>query len=298
MPINWFPGHMNRARREIGVAIRKVDVVIELVDARLPISSRNPLLAKLAEGKPVLTLLSKSDLADPDATEAWLESWDGPRPLPLVMGDHKGVRLVLQRCRELAPNRGGPGKTLRTMVVGIPNVGKSTLINSLTGRRIAKVGDRPAITRRAERFELDTDLSIFDSPGVLWPKLDDQEGARRLAASGAIGEMAFEPIDIAGWAVCFVAARYSEALAARYKLEEALPEILAQTSAEPGDTSRAVGLLEAIGRKRGALRPGGHVDLDRAADLFLRDLRGGKIGRISFERPADLLRDPTPSSPA
>jgi len=287
MPINWFPGHMNRARREIAAAIRKVDVVIELVDARLPISSRNPLLAQLAKGKPVLTLLSKSDLADPTTTEAWLEVWSGPRPLPLVMGDHRGVRLVPKRCRELAPRRGGPGKTLRTMVVGIPNVGKSTLINSLTGRRIAKVGDRPAITRRAERFELDSDLSIFDSPGVLWPKLDDQVGAKRLAASGAIRETAFEPIDVAGWAACFLAARYAEALAARYKLEEELPVILERTSADPEDSSRAVEILESIGRKRGALRSGGHVDLDRSADLFLRDLRGGKIGLISFEEPAD-----------
>lgn len=291
MPINWFPGHMNRARREIGDAIRKVHVVIELVDARLPISSRNPLLAELAKGKPVLTLFSKSDLADPKTTAAWLEAWNGERPLPLVMGDHKGVKQVLRRCRAMAPLRGGPGKTLRTLVVGIPNVGKSTLINSLTGRRIAKVGDRPAITRRAERFELDSDLSIFDSPGVLWPKLNDQEGAKRLAASGAIRETAFEPIDVAGWAACFLAKRYAAALAARYKLEDELPAILAQTSDDPQDTTRAVELLEGIGRKRGALRSGGHVDLDRAADLFLRDLRGGKLGPISFETPLDHARE-------
>ncbi len=288
MPINWFPGHMNRARREIGEAIRRVDVVIELVDARLPMSSQNPLLAALAKGKTILTLFSKSDLADEAVTKAWLDVWPGPKPLPLVMGDHKGVRQVLKRCRELAPHRGGPGRTLRTMVVGIPNVGKSTLINSLTGRRIAKVGDRPAITRRAQRFELDSDLSIFDSPGVLWPKLDDQIGAHRLAASGAIRETAFEPIDIAGWAVCFMAERYAAALADRYSLEEALPIILEETSADVADLSRAIALLEAIGRRRGALQSGGHVNLDRAADLFLRDLRGGKIGNLSFEAPDDF----------
>ena len=286
-PINWFPGHMNRARREITAAIQKVHVVIELVDARLPHSSRNPLLHQLAAEKPVLTILAKADLADPETTAAWLDAWPGERPLALTMGDHKGVRAVLERCRELAPSRGGPGRTLRTLVAGIPNVGKSTLINTLIGRRIAKVGDRPAITRQAKRFELDSDLSIFDSPGVLWPKLDDQEGAKRLAASGAIGAAAFEPVDVAGWAVCFLAERYRAALVARFKLEDEVDEIIRSTSDDPDDASRAVALLEAIGRTRGALRSGGHVDLDRAADLFLRDLRGGKIGAISFERPED-----------
>jgi ribosome biogenesis GTPase A len=278
---------MNRARREIAAAIQKVHVVIELVDARLPHSSRNPLLHQLSRGKPILTILAKADLADPETTEAWLDAWPGKRPLALSMGDHKGVRAVLKRCRELAPSRGGPGRTLRTLVAGIPNVGKSTLINTLTGRRIAKVGDRPAITRQAKRFELDSDLSIFDSPGVLWPKLDDQQGAKRLAASGAIGAAAFEPVEVAGWAVCFLAERYRAELVSRFKLEGEVGEIIRSTSEDPSDASRAVALLEAVGRKRGALRSGGHVDLDRAADLFLRDLRGGKIGAISFERPED-----------
>lgn len=287
MKINWFPGHMNRARREIADAVAKSDVVIELVDARLPHSSRNPMLEELAREKPVLTLLTKSDLADPEVTAAWIEAWEGPRPLAVVVTERRSVKSVPARLRELAPHRGGAGRTLKALVVGIPNVGKSTLINTLTGRRIAKVGDRPAVTRRAQRVELDHDLSIFDSPGVLWPRLDDQEGARRLAASGAIGENAYEPIDIAGWAVCFVATTYPEALAARYDLAGELDAILATTSDDPGDATRAVTLLEAVGRRRGALRSGGHVDLDRAADVFLRDLRGGKIGAISYERPGE-----------
>jgi len=291
MQINWFPGHMNRARREIAAAISKADVVIELVDARLPRSSRNPLLESLAKAKPILTVLAKTDLADPETTRAWLSAWSGDPPLALAMNDARAVRAIPTRCRRLAPRRGGPGRTLRTLVVGIPNVGKSTLINSLIGRRIARVGDRPAITRRAERFELDADLSIFDSPGVLWPRLDDQEGARRLAASGAIGEAAFEPIDIAGWAVCFLAARYREALAERFGLEDELERILRSTSNDPADATRSVALLEAVGRRRGALRGGGRVDLDRSADLFLRELRAGRIGAISFERPDDFVDD-------
>ena len=288
MTINWFPGHMNRARREIASAIKKSDVVVELVDARLPRSSRNPLLGQLAEAKPVLTLFTKSDLADESVTQEWLDAWEGPRPLDLVMTDQRSVKRIPARCRELAPNRGGPGRTLKILVVGIPNVGKSTLINSLTGRKIAKVGDRPAVTRRAQRVELDHDLSIFDSPGVLWPKLDDQEGARRLAASGAIGENAFEMLDVAGWAVCFVADRYPELLAARFDLGDEVDEIIARTSPDREDATRSVELLEAVGRRRGALRSGGHVDLDRAADVFLRDLRAAKVGAISYERPSDV----------
>lgn len=287
MPIHWFPGHMNRARREIETALAQVDVVIELVDARLPLSSSNPLLAKLAAKKPIQTVLSKADLADARTTEAWLEAWPGERPLALSVIDARSVRPLLARCRALAPHRGGPGRTLRTMVVGIPNVGKSTLINSLTGRRVAKVGDRPAITRHAQRVELDRDLSIFDSPGVLWPRLDDQEGARRLAASGAIGEAAFDRIEIACWAVLFVARRYAAELAERFALADELAKILAATSDDPRDGSRAVALLEAVGRKRGALRAGGRVDLERAAEAFLRELRAGKLGGISFETPAD-----------
>jgi ribosome biogenesis GTPase A len=287
MPINWFPGHMNRARREIAAAVQKVDVVIELVDGRLPHSSRNPLLHQLAQNRPILTILAKADLADPETTRSWQNAWAETSPLALTMGDHKGVRAVLERCRALAPNRGGPGRTLRTLVVGIPNVGKSTLINTLTGRRIAKVGDRPAITRQAKRFELDSDLSIFDSPGVLWPKLDDQQGAKRLAASGAIGTAAFESVDVAGWSVCFLAERYAAEFVARFGLEDEFDDVMHSTSDDAEDASRAVALLEAVGRKRGALRAGGHVDLDRAADLLLRELRGGKIGAISFERPDD-----------
>ena len=290
MPINWFPGHMTRAREEIAAAIKQVHIVIELVDARLPISSRNVLFGKLARGKPLLTLFTKSDLADPRATKAWLDVWSGPRPLALIMSDPTSVKRVPARCRELVPNRGIPGRTLRAMVVGIPNVGKSTLINTLVGRRVAKVGDRPAITRQAQCVELGAGLSIYDTPGVLWPKLDDQEGARRLAASGAIGENAFELVDIAGWAICFVAERYRAKLAARYKLDNQVEEVLARTSPDPADASRGIELLEVVGRRRGALSSGGHVDMHRAADLFLRDLRGAKLGAISYERPSGDTR--------
>jgi ribosome biogenesis GTPase A len=274
MTINWFPGHMNKARRELATAIARIDVVIELLDARLPESSRNPLLRELRGDRPCISVLNKSDLADPHVTAAWLRSIEksgGVLALEMAASQPGAVRAIPRLCNELAPHRQSPGKSVRCMVVGIPNVGKSTLINALVGRRIAKVGDQPAVTKRQQLFHLDGGISLSDTPGVLWPKLEDQEGAYRLAASGAIRDTAFEYLDVADFAVRFLARRYPEKLAARFKLREL-----------PSESHR---LLEAIGRSRGFLQRGGIVDLERAAETLLRELRSGKIGRISFEEP-------------
>jgi ribosome biogenesis GTPase A len=277
MTINWFPGHMNKARRELSEALRQIDVVIELVDARLPRSSQNPMLETLRGDIPCLTLLNKADLADPVATASWLEVLDrepGRRAIEISADQAARVRGIPGRCRELAPQRRGPGKTVRCIVVGIPNVGKSTLINSLVGRRVAKVADRPAVTQRQQLVHLDKDIRLADTPGVLWPKLEDQQGAYRLAASGGIRETAFDVMDVAVFAARFLAERYPGALLERYKLE-ALAD-------EPLD------LLESVGRKRGFLRKGGVVDVERAGEVLLRELRSGELGRISFERPDDF----------
>ncbi len=277
MTINWFPGHMNKARRELAGALARIDVVIEVLDARLPRSSRNPMLAELRGDTPAIPLLNKSDLADPQVTEEWLAALSeeaGTRALSISATDSADARRIPGLCKTLAPHRRGPGKTVRCMVVGIPNVGKSTLINTIVGRRIAKVGDQPAVTRQQQKFHLDGGVSLSDTPGVLWPKLADQNGAYRLAASGAIRETAFEMRDVAFFAALFLAERYPEPFAARYKLD---------TIPESGPA-----ILEALGRKRGFLKRGGVVDEERAADILLRELRGAKIGRISFERPGDF----------
>ena len=274
MTINWFPGHMNKARRELADALGRIDVVIEVLDARLPRSSRNPMLGELRGDKPGICVLNRGDLADPARSRAWLEHFERSEDTACIEATATSagsVRGIANLCRRHAPHRRGPGKTVRCMVVGIPNVGKSTLINALLGRRIAKVGDQPAVTKRQQRFQLDPQLSLFDTPGVLWPKLEDQLGAYRLAASGAIRDTAFEYLDVAAFAARFLATDYPELLRERFKLD-ALPE---------DDTA----LLEAIGRKRGFLRRGGIVDLERAAEVLLRELRAGTIGRVSFETP-------------
>jgi ribosome biogenesis GTPase A len=280
MTINWFPGHMNKARREISAAMGQTDVVIEVLDARLPFGSGNPMLAELRGDRPCVRVLNKADLADADVTRQWLAEMRGDetvRALAVRSTVAADVRAIPALCRELVPGRSGPGKPVRALVVGIPNVGKSTLINSLKGRRVAEVANRPAVTRRRQRVDLDLGFSLSDTPGVLWPKLEDQTAAHCLAATGSIGEAAFDPFDVALFALVFLRDRYPRILAERYKLDA--------LEGEPQE------LLEGVARARGFLLRGGRLDIERAADVFLRELRSGKLGRISFERPGDP-RDP------
>jgi ribosome biogenesis GTPase A len=274
MKIEWYPGHMAKAKRQITEAMPKVDVVIEVLDARLPISSANPMLEKLRGQKPCIKVLNKSDLADPEVTDLWVAYFDqqeGVKAIPVEATKRPSAGHIPKLCRRLAPNRGVPGKTLRAMVVGIPNVGKSTLINTLAGKKMARVGDRPAITTCPQQIDLRNGIHLSDTPGLLWPDIRNQKSAYRLAASGAIGDGAMDYESVALFAAEHLMSQYPEALAARYKLSE-LPE-------------NASALIDYIGRKRGCLIAGGHVDLLRASELLLRELRAGMIGRVSLEIP-------------
>ena len=279
MTIRWYPGHMGKALEEIQELIKKVDVVIEVLDARLPYSSANHKLAAIRWNKPWIKVLNKHDLADPAVTKAWVRDFEkqsGMRALPMSAKKHADTKPLIRLCQLLAPKRGKPGLPVRTMVVGIPNVGKSTLINTLAGKSMAKVGDRPAVTTTTQRIDLHNGVVLSDTPGVLWPDMSDQEGAYRLAASGAIGDNAMDYTEVGLFAGEYLLKRYPALLQERYALTE-LPE-------SPYD------LIEAVGRRRGLLATGGVVDQHKAAEALLRELRAGKIGRISLEEPEKRLK--------
>lgn len=277
MAIEWYPGHMTKARREIREALAIVDVVIEVIDARLPRSSSNPLLQKLRGVKPCVKVLNKQDLADPLVTREWVKHFEaeaGVLALPIEAKNRHEAGQVLRLCQKLIPHKGVPGRTLRVMVVGIPNVGKSTLINTLAGKKIARVGDKPAITTCKQQIKLANHIVLDDTPGILWPDLRDQLGAFRLATSGAVGANAFDAKEVAYFALAYMLERYRTPLSQHYPL--------AATESNPET------LLGEIGRRHGCLLSGG-IDLTRAGDFFLRALRAGKYGRLSLERPGDIV---------
>lgn len=274
MTISWYPGHMSKALEQIGELIRKIDVVIEVVDARLPFSSANHQLTELRRGKPLIKLLNKHDLADPLVTKAWVRAFQqqaGIRALPMTAKKPAEVKTLLRLCRQLAPKRGNPGFPVRVMVVGIPNVGKSTLINTLAGRSLAKVEDRPAVTTVTQRIDLHNGIVLADTPGLLPPELSDRDGAFRLAASGAIGDIAVDYPVVGLFTGEYLLRRYPALLQERFGLQSLPPS--------------ADDLLLEVGRRRGCLVAGGEVDRNRAAEAFLRELRAGKLGRVSLEEP-------------
>ncbi|WP_027351530.1 ribosome biogenesis GTPase YlqF [Halotalea alkalilenta] len=306
--LGWFPGHMNKARRQIKEALPAIDVVIEVLDARLPYSSANPMLAELTRHKPVLKILSRADLADPRLTEAWCAHFDAQpntQALAMVTSDQRALKKIPALCRDLA-GQVRADRDVRVMVMGIPNVGKSTLINNLAGRKIAKVGNEPAVTKRQQIVRLDNGIALTDTPGVLWPKIEDQASGYRLAASGAIRDTALDYLDVATITAAELARRYPEALKARYKLTE-LPAYVApvEVGEIEADGPRKIDLqalagfdgqaiIAEIARKRGGLKSGGVLDLHRGAEVLLHELRDGKLGRLSLESPEDI---PAPGGP-
>jgi ribosome biogenesis GTPase A len=279
MPIQWFPGHMHLTRQAIAERVKQIDVVMELLDARLPGSSANPLLADLTGHRPRLKLLNKQDLADPAGTTAWL-AWYNAQPdtraLALDASDTAPAQRLVEACRALAPHRGGMAKPLRVLVCGIPNVGKSTLINTLMGKRATKTGDEAGITKVEQRLALASDVYLFDTPGMLWPRIIVPKSGYHLAASGAVGRNAYDEQEVALELLQALKRHYPARLQERYKVDDAAVAL-------PDEA-----LLTEIGRRRGALQSGGRVDLQKAAELLLHDFRAGHLGRITLETPAEF----------
>ena len=280
--IQWFPGHMAKTRRLMKENLRNVDVVIELLDARIPRSSRNPEIEKLTEGKPLVTLLNKSALADPDATERWMAHYKKKGGICLAIDcvSGKGLEKLMPAIRSLLAEKierynqkGMTGRKLRAMVVGIPNVGKSSLINRLCGNKKAKVENRPGVTLAPQWVSTTMGLDLMDMPGVLWPRFDDRETGENLAITGAIKDDVVE-IETMAIALCGkLRHRYPALLATRYKFSP--EEITDLTDAE---------LFAFIGKKRGFLISGGEINEERTANMLLDEFRAAKIGRITLDK--------------
>ena len=282
MSIQWFPGHMHLTKKAITERIKDIDVVIELLDARLPGSSANPLLAELTGHKPTLKVLNKQDVADPARTEAWLAWYNAQsdtRALALDASEPAPARKLIDGCHLLAPNRGGMAKPMRVLICGVPNVGKSTLINTLSNKRQAKTGDEAGITKLEQRITLADDFYLWDTPGMLWPRISVIESGYNLAASGAVGRNAYDEELVALELLRRLQTRYAAQLEARYKLGLA-PAAL---TAMPDDA-----LLEAIGRKRGAVMTGGRVNVQKSAEIVMTDFRTATLGRVTLETPEEF----------
>ncbi|PIE44248.1 MAG: ribosome biogenesis GTPase YlqF [Gammaproteobacteria bacterium] len=274
MSIHWYPGHMHKASKEMAKVLPQVDIIIELLDARIPYSSANPFIEKLREDKPSLKLISKSDLADPAITQLWQDYFDHHNQTKAFAIDNRQLdrsQRIFEACFNLAQHKANKEKTIVAMITGIPNVGKSTLINNLAGRHIAKTGNEPAVTKGQQRIKLENGITLLDTPGILWPKVENEHGSYRLAVTGAIRDTVVNYDDVAFYAAEHLITHYFSLLTERYKL--------ASTTTDP------LTLLEQIGRQRGCLRAGGQVDLERVSTVFINELRTGTIGSISLETP-------------
>ena len=281
--LSWFPGHMTKTRRMITAYIQNMDAVCEILDARIALSSRNPDVDELTAGKPRLVVLNRVDQADPGETRRWAAYFRGKGYAVLEVNAKGGagtaqfaaaVRELLRDKLAAWADRGQVGRTVRIMVLGIPNVGKSTFINKVAHRKTARAEDRPGVTRSKQWVPVDSTLELLDTPGILWPRFDDPEVGKRLAFTGAIKDDVVDMEELACCLMDYLSRRYAPVLAERYKIE-----------VEPEDSG--YDLLEKAGRKRGFLMRGAQVDTQRMARVLLDEFRGGKLGRFTLETVED-----------
>ncbi|MFD0943307.1 ribosome biogenesis GTPase YlqF [Savagea faecisuis] len=278
MTIQWFPGHMAKARREVSEQLKLVDIVFELVDARLPQSSRNPMIDEVLGEKPRIVLLNKRDLADPRWTERWIRHYEqqGVQAVAINSFQNEGLQDVLKASRfvlkekfEKMQAKGIRPRAIRAMVVGIPNVGKSTLINRFARKNIAKTGNKPGVTKAQQWIKVGKELELLDTPGILWPKFEDKEAGYKLALTGAIKDQVLSLDDVAIYGLRYIAEHYPERLEARYGFATLHDEI--------------VETFDEIGKLRGAYERGGDIDYSKVAEIIVQDVRQGELGKLTFD---------------
>lgn len=286
MSINWYPGHMKKTKDLIKENLKLVDVIVELLDARIPFSSRNPQFDELVGNKPRVVALNKFDLADPSITTAWIEAYkkQGVRAIPVNALTGAGMKELLTAVKETGSARvdkraakGANRSNVRVMIVGIPNVGKSSLINNLVGKKSAKTGNKPGVTKGKQWIRVRSDIDLFDTPGILWPKIEDERVGFKLAFTGAIKDEILHIDDIAFHLLTQLMQKYPDELMQRYKLEALNEETLE--------------VMNEIAIKRGCIRKGKEIDYDKVARLILDEYRKGTIGRISLEHPNDITEN-------
>lgn len=280
MNIQWYPGHMHKASKEIKEILPRVDLIIEVLDARIPFSSQNPMLARLRGTKPCIKVFNKSDLADPVITAQWqvfLEQEHTVQTIAISMHEADKTRQLISLCQQFFPQYATANKSIHTLIMGIPNVGKSTLINILAGRTIAKTGNEPAITKNQQRIDIGHGIVLWDTPGVLWPNVENRNSGFRLAVTGAIKDTAISHDDIAFFAADYLLQHYPGLLQSRFPFDT-LPD-------------SADALMSHIGKLRGCLRAAGRVDYDKVAKILLTEFRSGQLGRITLETPAMMQHE-------
>lgn len=283
MTIQWFPGHMAKARREVTEKLKLVDIIYELVDARIPYSSRNPMIDEIIQHKPRIVLLNKADMADHVRTSEWIQyfSGKGVKALAINAQAGEGLREIIHASHQLLKEksdrlkaRGVKPRAIRAMIVGIPNVGKSTLINRLAKKNIAKTGNTPGVTKAQQWIKVGKELELLDTPGILWPKFDDQEIGMKLAVTGAIKDTLLNLQDLAIFSLRFLEKAHPERLKERYQLEQVPDDIVA--------------LFDHIGKLRGCIMSGGLIDYDKTAELVVREIRSEKFGPVTFDLPGQV----------
>ncbi|MGI8315106.1 ribosome biogenesis GTPase YlqF [Halobacillus mangrovi] len=279
MSIQWFPGHMAKAKREVAEKLKLVDFVIELVDARAPLSSQNPMLHEILQDKPKMIVLMKKDLADSNVTNEWISYNEqrGTPSLAIEANKKQDIQKVVQMAKDLGKEKieklkakGVRPRPSRAMIIGIPNVGKSTLINRLANKKMAQTGDKPGVTKKQQWIKVKKEFELLDTPGILWPKFEEEEVGYRLASIGTIKDQILPKEDVAAYVLDYLQNHYPSLLGARFGFESY------------NDIMEA---FETIGKKRGCLESGGHVNFEKVSDVILQDLRTGKLGLISLERP-------------